>query len=46
MSDNKLIVYGTGTATEFNGLVDKLNENHKFTITRHPDQPRRATGSR
>jgi hypothetical protein len=37
LSDNKLIVYGTGTATEFNGLVDKLNENHKFTITRHPE---------
>ncbi len=37
LSDNKLIVYGTGTAAEFNGLVDKLNENHKFAITRHPE---------
>ncbi|MFO0819256.1 MAG: M20/M25/M40 family metallo-hydrolase [Pirellulales bacterium] len=37
LADNKLIVYGTGTATEFNPLVDRLNEQHKFVITKHPE---------
>ncbi|MFO0904463.1 MAG: M20/M25/M40 family metallo-hydrolase [Pirellulales bacterium] len=35
--DNKLIVYGTGTATEFNPLLDRLNEQHKFLLTKQPE---------
>jgi hypothetical protein len=37
LKDNKLIVYGTGTAKEFDGLVDKLNEKHAFVITKKPE---------
>ena len=36
LSDNKLIVAGTGTATEFEPLVDRLNERYQFNITKQP----------
>ncbi len=36
LNDNKLIVYGTGTAAEFDSLIDDLNKRHDFTITKDP----------
>lgn len=36
LKDNKLIVYGTGTAKEFDALVDDLNKKYEFDITRKP----------
>jgi hypothetical protein len=36
MKDDELVVYGTGTAKEFDGLVDKVNERHGFKIKREP----------
>ena len=36
LKDNKLVVYGTGTAKEFDGLVDRLNKTHQFEITKKP----------
>jgi hypothetical protein len=36
MKDEELVVYGTGTAKEFDGLIDKLNERHGFKIKREP----------
>jgi hypothetical protein len=36
LKDNKLIVYGTGTAKEFDGLMDELNKKYEFSITRKP----------
>lgn len=36
LKDNKLIVYGTGTAKEFDALVDDLNKKYEFNITRKP----------
>jgi hypothetical protein len=35
LRDDKLIVYGTGTAQEFDGLVSKLGEKHRFQLTKH-----------
>lgn len=35
--DNKLIVYGSGTAKEFDPLVDRLGKEHGFQITKHPE---------
>ncbi len=35
--DDKLIVYGTGTAAEWEGILNELNEKHAFKITRHPE---------
>ncbi len=35
--DDKLVVYGTGTAKEFNQLLNDLNEKFAFKITRHPE---------
>jgi hypothetical protein len=35
LRDDKLIVYGTGTAGEFDGLVDELGVQHGFKITKH-----------
>lgn len=35
--DNKLIVYGTGTATEFDPLIEELNKKHQFLLTKHPE---------
>ena len=37
MQDNKLIVYGTGTATEFDPLINELNKKYEFAITKHPE---------
>lgn len=37
LADNKLIVYGTGTATEFDPLVNELNKKYEFAITKHPE---------
>jgi hypothetical protein len=34
MTDDELIVYGTGTANEFDGLIDRINERHGFQIKR------------
>ncbi len=36
LNDDKLIVYGTGTAEEFDPLIERLNEEYKFKITKHP----------
>ena len=36
LKDNKLIVYGTGTAEPFDELIDGLNERHQFEITKKP----------
>ncbi|HZZ29639.1 MAG TPA: M20/M25/M40 family metallo-hydrolase [Pirellulales bacterium] len=37
LTDDKLIVYGTGTATQWDDLLTRLNEKHGFQITRHPE---------
>lgn len=37
LDDDKLIVYGTGTAAEWQELIDDLNEKYAFKITRHPE---------
>lgn len=34
LNDDKLIVYGTGTAAEFDALVDSLGERHDFQTTK------------
>jgi hypothetical protein len=36
LSDEKLIVHGTGTAKEFDALVDKFGKEHGFEITKKP----------
>lgn len=36
LTDNKLIVYGTGTAKEFDPLVDELGKKYDFKITKQP----------
>lgn len=36
LQDNKLIIYGTGTAKEFDPLLDDLNKRYEFKITRKP----------
>ena len=36
LNNNKLILYGTGTAKEFEALIDDLNATHKFDISRKP----------
>jgi hypothetical protein len=33
--DDKLVVYGTGTAEGFDSLVDRLNEKYNFKITKN-----------
>lgn len=35
LNDDKLIVYGTGTATEFDPLVERLCQEHGFKLTKH-----------
>jgi hypothetical protein len=37
MNDNKLIVYGTETATQFNSLVDRLGKEFGFEISKKPE---------
>ena len=36
LTDNKLVVYGTGTAAEFDGLIEGLNKRYQFEITKKP----------
>jgi hypothetical protein len=36
LSDEKLIVHGTGTAGEFDALVDRFGKQHGFQITKKP----------
>ena len=36
LKDNKLIVYGTGAAAEFDSLIDEFNEKYGFEITKRP----------
>lgn len=35
LTDDKLIVYGTGTAAEFDPMVEELTAKHGFKITKH-----------
>jgi hypothetical protein len=35
--DDKLVIYGTDTAAEWQELIDELNEKYAFKITRHPE---------
>jgi hypothetical protein len=37
LSDDKLVVYGNGTAAEWDALLDGLSEKHPFKVTRHPE---------
>jgi hypothetical protein len=36
LKDEKLIVHGTGTAEEFDALVDRLGKEHHFSISKKP----------
>ncbi len=36
LNDNKLIISGTGTASEFDGIIDRLNKTYKFNLTKDP----------
>jgi hypothetical protein len=36
LRNEKLTVYGTGTATEFTPLIDRLGEKSKFTLVKFP----------
>ncbi|REK12434.1 MAG: PDZ domain-containing protein [Planctomycetota bacterium] len=36
LTDEKLIVHGTGTATEFDALVDRFGKDYGFDITKKP----------
>ncbi|MFP6691874.1 MAG: M20/M25/M40 family metallo-hydrolase [Pirellulales bacterium] len=36
LKDNKLIVHGTGTADEFDPLINRLNAQHAFKIVKKP----------
>ena len=35
LTDDKLAVYGTGTAKEFDPLVERLCSQHGFKLTKH-----------
>lgn len=37
LTDNKLIIYGTGTSPVFINLIDSVNKSFNFTITKTPD---------
>ncbi|HMS64337.1 MAG TPA: M20/M25/M40 family metallo-hydrolase [Ignavibacteria bacterium] len=37
LSDNKLIIYGTGTSSVWDNLIDSLNKSFNFNITKTPD---------
>ncbi len=37
LSDNKLIIYGTGTSAIWNNLLDSLNKQFNFIISKIPD---------
>jgi len=34
LRDNKLTIYGVGTAKSFEALIDELNKKHKFEVTK------------
>jgi hypothetical protein len=36
MTEDQLTIFGTGTATEFDSLVDKLNAKYKFDLNKDP----------
>jgi Zn-dependent M28 family amino/carboxypeptidase len=36
MTEDQLTIFGTGTATEFDSLVDKLNTKYKFDLNKDP----------
>jgi len=36
LTDNRLILYGTGTATEFDPLVNRWNEQYRFDLKKEP----------
>jgi hypothetical protein len=36
LTDNKVIIYGTGTATGFDALVDRLGKAHRFDVAKEP----------
>ncbi len=36
LRDEKLTIYGTGTATEFEALIDRLGTKHAFAVTKKP----------
>jgi hypothetical protein len=36
LTDNKVIIYGTGTATGFDALVDRLGKTHGFDVAKEP----------
>ncbi len=37
LTDNKLIIYGTGTSPIWNNLIDSVNKTYNFSITKTPD---------
>ena len=37
LRDDKLLVYGTGTAAEFDKLVEDLNQKHHFKLIKKPE---------
>ena len=37
LKDNKLIIYGTGTSSVWNGSLDKINSSYNFNITKNPE---------
>ena len=36
LTDNKLVVYGTGTAKTFDDMIEEFNKDYQFKITKHP----------
>ncbi|MDQ3194527.1 MAG: M28 family peptidase, partial [Bacteroidota bacterium] len=37
LTDDKLIIYGTGTSTGWNDIIDSLNKKYNFKLTKTPD---------
>lgn len=37
MSDNKLIIYGTGTSPYWDKILDSINSSYNFKITKNPE---------
>lgn len=37
MQDDKLIIYGTGTSSVWNAIIDSINGKYNFLITKTPD---------
>ncbi|MBL8005975.1 MAG: M20/M25/M40 family metallo-hydrolase [Ignavibacteria bacterium] len=37
LKDDKLIIYGTGTSSVWNNLIDSLNNSFKFNLTKNPE---------